>query len=98
MWSPGNNQGANAHMLPPLPPRAALHTERISPASTGQGPASRAQALPADVRALALRVAGPVAASGIGDAQLAGDRVGLLAVPADDQRPVGQDQRGGGLL
>ncbi len=65
----------------------------LARSSASQRAAAGAQALPADVGALTLRVARAVAAPGVGDPQLAGDRVGLLAVPADHQGPVGQDQR-----
>ena len=52
-----------------------------------------AQAGGADVGPLALRVSGPVAVAAVGHLGLAGDRIGLLDVAADDQAAVGQDQR-----
>src|ERR1039457_452313 len=62
--------------------------------SAGECPAATSpDRVAAQVGLLSFRVAGPVAAAAVGQAGLAGERVGLLDVAADDLLPVGQHER-----
>jgi 16S rRNA (cytosine967-C5)-methyltransferase len=78
-----HRHGTDAMFLALLSRGRGLSAERLAPGQPGV----------ADVRPLSLGVAVLVAPPGVGDPGLPGHRVGLLHLPPDDDRAVGQYQR-----